>query len=177
MTRAVGTPSGAGDPGSAARGRGRTATNGLRLERVWTTAGVHPYDEVTWERRDVVMTNWRDGSVNFEQRGVEFPDFWCINATNIVTTKYFRGAAGTPQRESSLRTLLQTRLLGTLVDAHANPDQAHGDITDHLCGMLATLEAIEQRLEWQEQVLRELLTWARTWDNDGVVQADTAPPG
>ena len=60
---------------------------------------MHPYDEVTWERRDVVMTNWRDGSINFEQRGVEFPDFWSVNAANIVTTKYFRGAVGTPQRE------------------------------------------------------------------------------
>ena len=42
------------------------------------------------------MTNWRDGSINFEQRGVEFPDFWSVNATNIVTTKYFRGAVGHP---------------------------------------------------------------------------------
>ncbi len=49
----------------------------------------------TWERRDVVMTNWRDGSINFEQRGVEFPDSWSVNAANIVTTKYFRGAVGT----------------------------------------------------------------------------------
>jgi ribonucleoside-diphosphate reductase alpha chain len=79
---------------------------GLRIERVFTRPGVHPYDEVTWERRDVVMTNWRDGSVNFEQRGVEFPDFWSVNATNIVTTKYFRGAVGTPVRESSLRQLI-----------------------------------------------------------------------
>ena len=47
---------------------------GLTVERIHTTAGVHPYDEVTWERRDVVMTNWRDGTVNFEQRGVEFPE-------------------------------------------------------------------------------------------------------
>ena len=67
----------------------------LTIERVYTTPGVHPYDEVTWERRDVVMTNWRDGSINFEQRGVEFPDFWSVNAANIVTTKYFRGAVGT----------------------------------------------------------------------------------
>ena len=67
---------------------------------------MHPYDEVTWERRDVVMTNWRDGTVNFEQRGVEFPDFWSVNATNIVTSKYFRGAVGSPQRESSLRQLI-----------------------------------------------------------------------
>ena len=75
-------------------------SKGLRIERIHTTPGVHPYDEVVWERRDVVMTNWRDGSINFEQRGVEFPDFWSVNAVNIVTSKYFRGAVGTPQRES-----------------------------------------------------------------------------
>jgi ribonucleoside-diphosphate reductase alpha chain len=80
--------------------------NGLWVDRVYTTAGVHPYDEVTWERRDVVMTNWRDGSINFEQRGVEFPDFWSVNAANIVTTKYFRGAVGTEVREWSLRQLI-----------------------------------------------------------------------
>ncbi len=79
---------------------------GLKMRRINTTAGVHPYDQVTWERRDVVMTNWRDGSINFEQRGVEFPDFWSINATNIVTTKYFRGAVGSPQREFSLKQLV-----------------------------------------------------------------------
>jgi ribonucleoside-diphosphate reductase alpha chain len=79
---------------------------GLRLERVFTRPGVHPYDEVTWERRDVVMTNWRDGTVNFEQRGVEFPASWSVNAANIVTTKYFRGAVNTPARETSLRQLI-----------------------------------------------------------------------
>jgi len=80
--------------------------NGLVVERVYTTEGVHPYAEVTWERRDVVMTNWRDGSINFEQRGVEFPDFWSVNAANIVTTKYFRGAVGSDTREWSLRQLI-----------------------------------------------------------------------
>src|SRR5438270_4018092 len=84
---------------------------GLRLERVYTTPDVHPYDAVTWERRDVVMTNWRDGSINFEQRGVEFPDFWSVNAANIVTTKYFRGAVGSPTRESSLRQLVDRVVL------------------------------------------------------------------
>ncbi|HEY2095991.1 MAG TPA: vitamin B12-dependent ribonucleotide reductase, partial [Pseudonocardia sp.] len=78
----------------------------LKVERVHTTPGVHPYEEVKWERRDVVMTNWRDGSINFEQRGVEFPDSWSMNATNIVTSKYFRGAVGSAQRESSLRQLI-----------------------------------------------------------------------
>jgi len=88
------------------RSSGNGGRKGLALQRLFTTEGVHPYDEVTWERRDVVMTNWRDGSINFEQRGVEFPDFWSVNATNIVTSKYFRGALGTPARESSLKQLI-----------------------------------------------------------------------
>ncbi|WNI18397.1 vitamin B12-dependent ribonucleotide reductase [Actinacidiphila sp. ITFR-21] len=93
----------------AARGsrtRGPKGSKGLRVERIHTTPGVHPYDEVVWEHRDVVMTNWRDGSINFEQRGVEFPDFWSVNAVNIVTSKYFRGAVRTPQREQSLKQLI-----------------------------------------------------------------------
>ncbi|MFE9687255.1 vitamin B12-dependent ribonucleotide reductase [Streptomyces sp. NPDC002701] len=96
----------ASGPARGSRTKGTKATKGLRIERIHTTPGVHPYDEVAWERRDVVMTNWRDGSVNFEQRGVEFPDFWSVNAVNIVTSKYFRGAVGTPQREVSLRQLI-----------------------------------------------------------------------
>ncbi|ONI79310.1 ribonucleoside-diphosphate reductase, adenosylcobalamin-dependent [Actinosynnema sp. ALI-1.44] len=95
MTETVGVPAG-----------GDQQVKGLRMERVFTTEGVHPYDAVTWEHRDVVMTNWRDGSVNFEQRGVEFPDSWSVNAVNIVTSKYFRGAVGSQVRESSLRQLI-----------------------------------------------------------------------
>src|SRR5690606_24015713 len=98
-------------PPSQPNGTAGSAPKGIKVERVWTKPGVHPYDEVTWERRDVVMTNWRDGSVNFEQRGVEFPSFWSMNATNIVTTKYFRGALGTPQREWSLKQVVD-RVVG-----------------------------------------------------------------
>ncbi len=88
---------------SAAR---RRASGGVRVERIYTTPGVHPYDEVTWERRDVVQQNWKTGETIFEQRGVEFPDFWSVNASTIVTTKYFRGALGTDKRESSLKALI-----------------------------------------------------------------------
>ena len=84
---------------------------GLKVSRIYTTPGIHPYDEVSWELRDVVMTNWRDGSINFEQRGVEFPDSWSVNAANIVTTKYFRGAVGSEQRERSLRQLIDRVVL------------------------------------------------------------------
>ncbi len=101
---------------SGAAQDGRGARKGLTIGRINTREGVHPYDEITWERRDVVMTNWRDGSVNFEQKDVEFPDFWSVNAANIVTTKYFRGAVGSPQREWSLKQLVD-RVVGTYVAA------------------------------------------------------------
>src|SRR6202042_1153304 len=94
---------------------------GLKVRRINTTAGVHPYEQVSWERRDVVMTNWRDGTVNFEQRGVEFPDFWSVNAAKIVTSKYFRGAVGSPERESSLR-----QLIDRVVNAYRRSGEANG---------------------------------------------------
>src|SRR4051812_11778378 len=100
MTETVGSDTSTSGEHDDAAGRG------LTIERVHTTEGVHPYDAVEWERRDVVMTNWRDGSINFEQRGVEFPVEWSVNAANIVTTKYFRGAVGSDSRESSLRQLI-----------------------------------------------------------------------
>ena len=84
---------------------------GLPIERLYTTPGVHPYDDVTWERRDVVQNNWKTGEVVFEQRGVEFPDFWSVNASTIVTTKYFRGAVGTEAREWSLKQLIDRVVL------------------------------------------------------------------
>ncbi|MBO9524001.1 MAG: vitamin B12-dependent ribonucleotide reductase [Nocardioidaceae bacterium] len=86
--------------------QGSRRAKGLKIERVFSTEGVHPYDEITWERRDVVQTNWKTGESVFEQRGVEFPDFWSVNASTIVTTKYFRGALGTDAREWSLRQLV-----------------------------------------------------------------------
>lgn len=97
---------------------GRAAHGGIKVERIFTTPGVHPYDEVTWERRDVVQNNWKTGETIFEQRGVEFPDFWTMNASTIVTTKYFRGALGTPARESSLKALID-RVVMTYVSAGA----------------------------------------------------------
>ncbi|HKC26900.1 MAG TPA: vitamin B12-dependent ribonucleotide reductase, partial [Jatrophihabitans sp.] len=105
----------------ASSGKQAHPAKGLRVDRVYTTAGVHPYDEVSWERRDVVMTNWRDGSINFEQRGVEFPDFWSVNAANIVTTKYFRGAVGTDAREWSLR-----QLIDRVVSTYRAAGEQHG---------------------------------------------------
>jgi ribonucleoside-diphosphate reductase alpha chain len=78
----------------------------IGLQRLFTSQGVDPYDEVVWERRDARITNWKDGAVAFEQRDVEFPVSWSVNATNIVAQKYFRGTLGTPERETSLRQVI-----------------------------------------------------------------------
>ncbi|MCX6400805.1 MAG: vitamin B12-dependent ribonucleotide reductase [Propionibacteriales bacterium] len=90
------------EAGAAHRG----SDKGLKIERIFSTEGVHPYDAITWERRDVVQKNWKTQETVFEQLGVEFPDFWSLNASTIVTTKYFRGAVGTPERETGLKQLI-----------------------------------------------------------------------
>ncbi|MGI8679371.1 MAG: vitamin B12-dependent ribonucleotide reductase [Jatrophihabitans sp.] len=129
---------------------------GLRIERVYTSEGVHPYAEVSWERRDIVMKNWRDGSVNFKQRGVEFPDFWSVNAANIVTTKYFRGAVGTDVREWSLRQL---------IDRVVRKYRAAGEQNGYFASA-ADAEIFEHELTWM--LLHQVFSFnSPVWFNVG----------
>src|SRR3712207_3293836 len=88
---------------------------GIGIRRHFTTPGVDPYDEVVWERRDARISNFRDGTVAFEQRDVEFPVAWSQNATNIVAQKYFRGQLGSPARERSVKQMI-ARVAGTIAD-------------------------------------------------------------
>ncbi|MYB10865.1 MAG: vitamin B12-dependent ribonucleotide reductase [Acidimicrobiia bacterium] len=85
----------------------------IGLRRHFSRADVHPYDEVEWHRRDARITS-ADGEVAFEQTDVEFPQSWSVNAENIVAQKYFRGGLGTPEREASLRQVID-RVVDTLV--------------------------------------------------------------
>jgi ribonucleoside-diphosphate reductase alpha chain len=150
MTETVGTPA----AGRRVQENGRRA--GLTVRRVHTTEGVHPYDEVTWEHRDVVMTNWRDGTVNFEQRGVEFPDFWSVNATNIVTSKYFRGAIGTAVREHSLK-----QLINRVVTAYVNAGVEH-----HYFATPNDAEVFSDELTWM--LLHQVFSFnSPVWFNVG----------
>ncbi|HYO60855.1 MAG TPA: vitamin B12-dependent ribonucleotide reductase [Actinomycetota bacterium] len=84
---------------------------GLGIRRYFTDEGVHPYDEVEWELRDAVIQNYRTGEVAFEQKGIEFPKSWSQNATNIVAQKYFRGSPGSPERERSVKQMID-RVVG-----------------------------------------------------------------
>src|SRR5882672_12279973 len=79
---------------------------GIGIRRRFTTAGTDPYDTVEWERRDSRIPNFKDGGDAFFQSDVEFPTTWSQNATNIVAQKYFRGTLGTPERETSLRQVI-----------------------------------------------------------------------
>ncbi|MGH9075099.1 MAG: vitamin B12-dependent ribonucleotide reductase, partial [Acidimicrobiales bacterium] len=86
---------------------------GIGIRRYFTTEGVDPYDEVAWERRDARITSFVDRSVAFEQLGVEVPASWSVNATNILAQKYFRGTLGSPEREWSLRQVVD-RVVDTI---------------------------------------------------------------
>jgi ribonucleoside-diphosphate reductase alpha chain len=85
----------------------------IGLNRLFTSPGIDPFDEVVWELSDARITNFRDATVAFEQLGVEFPATWSQNARNIVAQKYFRGTLGTAEREWSL-TQVVGRIVGTI---------------------------------------------------------------
>ena len=91
-----------GQYGASFTGEG---TTGLSFERRWTRPGVHPYDEITWERRTAGIQS-ETGKTVFEQTDVEVPSFWSQLATNVVVSKYFRGHVGTPERETSVKQLI-----------------------------------------------------------------------
>jgi ribonucleoside-diphosphate reductase alpha chain len=88
---------------------------GIGIVRRFTRPGVDPYDTVEWERRDSRIQNYKDGGDAFFQPEVEFPTSWSLNATNIVAQKYFRGTLGTPEREWSLRQVID-RVVDTIAD-------------------------------------------------------------
>jgi ribonucleoside-diphosphate reductase alpha chain len=113
---------------------------------------VHPYDQVVWEKRDARISNWKDGSVAFEQLGVEFPVTWSLNATNIVAQKYFRGTPGTVEREQSLKQVID-RVADTIttwgVEGGYFVDQAEADnFSNELKFILVTQRAAFNSPVW-----------------------------
>ncbi|MEI8287155.1 MAG: vitamin B12-dependent ribonucleotide reductase, partial [Actinomycetes bacterium] len=124
----------------------------IGIRRHYTTPGVHPYDQVVWEKRDARISNWKDGSVAFEQLGVEFPVTWSLNATNIVAQKYFRGTPGTEEREQSLKQVID-RVADTIttwgVEGGYFVDQAEAEnFSDELKFILVTQRAAFNSPVW-----------------------------
>ena len=87
---------------------------GLKFERYFTREGIHPFEEVDWEKRTAVIGK-ETGEVVFEQEDVEVPADWSQMATNVVVSKYFRGKLGTEQRETSVKQLIR-RVVDTISD-------------------------------------------------------------
>jgi ribonucleoside-diphosphate reductase alpha chain len=87
-------------------------TRGLTFERRWTRPDVHPYDEIIWEYRTAGISS-ETGKTVFEQKDVEVPSTWSQLATNVVVSKYFRGHVGTPEREHSVKQLID-RVVNTI---------------------------------------------------------------
>ena len=99
---------------------GKQRTEGISVNRYFTRAGTNPYDEIEWEIRSATIQN-ESGKVVFEQNNVEVPKAWSQMATNVVTSKYFRGPLGTPQRERTVR-----QLISRVVDTVTNWGRADG---------------------------------------------------
>ncbi len=125
---------------------------GIGIRRRFTVEGTHPYDMVEWERRDARISNWKTGEIAFEQLGVEFPVGWSLNATNIVAQKYFRGTVGTPEREWSLKQVVD-RVVDTITawglkDGYFVDDAEAEAFSDELKYLIVTQRAAFNSPVW-----------------------------
>lgn len=94
--------------------RKRKTKDELRIPRFFTKKGVDPYDTIDWEKRTATITS-EGGEVIFEQTDVEIPKSWTQLATNVVVSKYFKGTMGTPERETSLKQVID-RVVDAIAD-------------------------------------------------------------
>jgi len=90
-----------------------TKTNGS-INRRFTENDAKAYDSIVWTKRDSSLKNPITGEIVFEQKDVEIPEDWSVNALNIVAQKYFTGTPGTDSREVSLKQLIN-RVVDTIV--------------------------------------------------------------
>ncbi len=120
--------------------------------RLFTKANTKAYDGLKWVKRDSIITNPMTGKAVFEQRGVEFPEGWSLNAINIVAQKYFTGTPGTAGRESSLRDLVD-RVADTITrqgtqESYFDDKTEAEDFREELKYVLATQRAAFNSPVW-----------------------------
>jgi len=90
------------------------ARDGLAVEQVFSTPGVHPFEQIQWDKRPSRIADGA-GRTIFEQDDVEVPATWTQLATNVVVRKYFYGEKGTAEREDSVKQLVH-RVTRTIAD-------------------------------------------------------------
>ncbi|NBX97391.1 vitamin B12-dependent ribonucleotide reductase, partial [bacterium] len=126
--------------------------SGLGIERRFTKNKQLAYDQLTWHKRDSVIMNPMTNKPVFEQRDIEFPEGWSMNAVNIVAQKYFAGTPGTPEREASLKTLIN-RVADTITrqglqEGYFDTETEAQDYREELKYILATQRAAFNSPVW-----------------------------
>lgn len=129
---------------------GQAAILGRR--RLFTPPKSKAYDQLKWVKRDSLIMNPMTGKPVFEQKDVEFPEGWSLNAINIVAQKYFTGTPDTPERESSLKHLID-RVADTvtrqgLQEGYFETDTEADDFREELKYVLATQRAAFNSPVW-----------------------------
>lgn len=129
---------------------GQTTTLGVR--RLFTPRGSKAYKALTWVKRNSVITNPMTKQPVFEQKNVDFPEGWSLNAINIVAQKYFSGTPGTAERETNLRDLID-RVVDTvtrqgLQEGYFETDPEAEDFREELKYILATQRAAFNSPVW-----------------------------
>ena len=127
-------------------------TTSLGVARLFTPAKSKAYDQLKWSKRDSIIKNPMTDTPVFEQRGVEFPEGWSLNAINIVAQKYFTGTPGTKSRESSLKALID-RVVDTITrqglqEGYFSGETEAEDFREELKYVLATQRAAFNSPVW-----------------------------
>lgn len=92
----------------------KSTRKALRLERVFSHPKINPFDEIEWDRRTAEISD-DSGKTIFKQENVEVPSSWSQLATKVVVSKYFYGEQNTPEREVSVKQLIN-RVSRTIAD-------------------------------------------------------------
>ena len=124
----------------------------LGVGRVFTPAKSKAYEQLKWEVRNSFLNNPMTKEVVFEQNDLEFPTGWSQNAINIVAQKYFSGTPGTPDREDSLKRLID-RVVDTIArqgieEGYFDSETATEDFKEELKYILATQRAAFNSPVW-----------------------------
>ena len=98
---------------------------GLKIEQFFSTEGVHPFEQLQWEKHSAKITS-DNGQVVFEQDDIEVPTTWSQLATKVVASKYFYGDVETGEREHSLKQLIH-RVCKTIADKGRRDGYFAGD--------------------------------------------------
>jgi ribonucleoside-diphosphate reductase alpha chain len=123
-----------------------------KVKRLFTPPKSKAYDQLKWVKRDSLISNPMTGKAVFDQKGVDFPEGWSLNAINIVAQKYFTGTPGSKERESSLKHLID-RVADTVTrqgvsEGYFSSEAEAEDYREELKYILATQRAAFNSPVW-----------------------------